>query len=203
VKAVTAPFALFGAMFAGAEDAQFVDFAPGSSAVEPASAGRLASLAKGLVERPAVSLDVPIGKGSELDRPVLARQRYEQLLASAAPAFATMNPKQQIEALTAVLRKQTGAAPQLPEPPVPPEGSSRAEARALQEAATLESLQKDLHASVVVTDAELAALGEARAVSIQRVLLTDTGLEPTRVFLVREGKITTQDDKVRFELGLK
>ena len=32
VKAVTAPFKLFGAMFKGAEDAQFVDFAPGSPA---------------------------------------------------------------------------------------------------------------------------------------------------------------------------
>ena len=31
-KAVTAPFALLGSLFAGAEDAQFVDFAPGSAA---------------------------------------------------------------------------------------------------------------------------------------------------------------------------
>ncbi len=34
-KAVTAPFALLGSLFAGAEDAQFVDFAPGSADARP------------------------------------------------------------------------------------------------------------------------------------------------------------------------
>ena len=61
VKAVTAPFALLGSLFAGAEEAQFVDFAPGSATLDPASAGRLAALSKSLVEKPAIKLDVPIG----------------------------------------------------------------------------------------------------------------------------------------------
>jgi len=55
----------------------------------------------------------------------------------------------------------------------------------------------------VIADAELEALAQQRGETIQRALLTAGGLEPTRVFLTREGKVSAQDGKVRFELGLK
>jgi hypothetical protein len=217
VKAVTAPFALLGSLFKGAEDAQFVDFAPGSVEVDAAGVEKLKALSKGLAERPNVSLDVPIGTGTDVDRPVLARQHYDEQLAAATratvgkgkgaadapvPALDSLEPKKQIEVLTALV-KQQGAVPQFPEPPAPPEGTAHADAKAMRDAATIEFLQKTAHDSIVVRNDELAALGEERARSIQRALLTDTGLEPTRVFLTREGKISTQDGKVRFELGLK
>jgi hypothetical protein len=38
---------------------------------------------------------------------------------------------------------------------------------------------------------------------VQRALLEGTTLEPTRVFLTKTGKVTPQDGKVRFELGLQ
>ncbi|MEO8307019.1 MAG: DUF748 domain-containing protein [Pseudomonadota bacterium] len=217
VKAVTAPFALFGAMFKGAEDAQFVDFAPGSADIDAAGVERLKSLGKGLAERPNVSLDVPIGAANEVDRPVLAKQLYEEQLATATravvvkgknvadapvPALDTLEPKKQIEVLTGLV-KQQGAAAQIPEPPASAEGTSRAAAKALQDTAAIEYLQKAAHDGIVVKDAELAALGQARADSIQRALLTDSGLEPTRVFMTREGRVTALDGKIRFELGLK
>ena len=118
------------------------------------------------------------------------------------PALETLEPKKQIEVLTALV-KQLGVTPQIPEPPAPPEGTSRADAKAMRDAAAIEYLQKTAHDAIVVKDEELAALGQARAISIQRALLTDTGLEPTRVFLTREGNISTHDGKIRFELGLK
>ena len=215
VKAVTAPFALFGAMFKGAEDAQFVDFSPGSAEIEASGVERLKALSKGLAERPNVSLDVPIGTGTDLDRPVLSKQHYDEQLAAATravgkkgaadapvPALDTLEPKKQIEVLTVLVKQQSGNA-QVPEPPAPAKGTSRGDAKALRETAAIEYLQKTAHDGIVVKDDELAALGQARAVSIQRALLTDTGLEPTRVFLTREGKVSTQDGKIRFELGLK
>ncbi len=216
VKAVAAPFKLFGAMFKGAEDAQYVDFAPGVPQIDAAGIERLQALSKGLAQRPNVSLDVPIGT-AELDRPVLLQQRYAEQLAAATratvgkgkgaadapvPTLETLQPQQQIEVLTALLKRQ-GVAAQEPQPPAPPQGTSRADARALRDAAIIQYLQQAAHDAVVVRDDELAALGQARAVAIQHVLLTDTGLEPTRVFLTREGKVSTQDGKVRFELGLK
>jgi hypothetical protein len=217
VKAVTAPFALLGSLFAGAEEAQFVDFAPGEAALDPATAERLDALAKSLAERPELKLDVPIGAVAEIDRPALAERAYQSALADAlasrkskdaqpdapAPAFETLEPNQRIAVLTALVTQQTGAEPALPEPTEPPEGTSREDAKALRQAAALEFLEQAARASVVVPDSALEQLGEERASSIEKALLGGGALEPTRVFKVREGKVSAQDGTVRFELGLQ
>jgi len=217
VKAVTAPFALLGSLFAGAEDAQFVDFAPGSAALDPETAGRLAALSKSLVEKPAIKLDVPIGALAEIDGPALAARAYEQQLADAmmavpakgrkegepALSFESLEPDDRIAVLSAMVRKQTGSDPQVPEPPAPPEGASRGDAKAMGQASTIEYLEKTARAAVKVPDTELGALGEARAAAVQHALLDGSTLEPTRVFLTKAGKVTPQDGKVRLELALQ
>jgi uncharacterized protein involved in outer membrane biogenesis len=217
VKAVTAPFALLGSLFEGAEEAQFVDFAPGDSSLDPATTERLAALAKSLAEKPELKLDVPIGVVAEIDRPALVERAFEAALSAATseqvgqggtddapgPAFETLEPRLRIKILSAVVRQQSGAEPVLPEPPAPPEGASRAEARALRESAALEYLTATARAGTVVPDTALTGLAEARASSIERALLVGGVLEPTRVFKVREGKVGTEGGKVRFELGLQ
>jgi uncharacterized protein involved in outer membrane biogenesis len=202
VKAVTAPFALLGALFEGAEEAQFVDFAPGEASLDPATAGRLAALAKSLAEKPQLKLDVPIGVVAEIDGPALAERAFRAALGT-EPAFETLEPKRQIEVLSALVRKQTGAEPAIPEPPPPPEGTSRTEAKALRQQAAIESLTAAARAGVVVPETELARLAEERAAAIERALLAEGVLEPTRVFKVREGKVGTEAGRVRFELGLQ
>ena len=202
VKAVTAPFALLGSLFEGAEEAQFVDFAPGEASLDPATAGRLAALAKSLAEKPQLKLDVPIGVVAELDGPALAERAFRAALGT-EPAFETLEPKQQIEVLSALVRKQTGAEPAIPEPPPPPEGVSRAEAKALRQKAAIEFLTATARTGVVVPETELARLAEERAAAIERALLAEGVLEPTRVFKVREGKVGTEAGRVRFELGLQ
>jgi len=217
VKAVTAPFALLGSLFEGAEDAQFVDFAPGEAELDAATAQRLGALASSLAEKPELRLDVPIGAVPDVDRPALAERAYaaavdqaittvfaKQIqMSGSAPAFESLEPKQQIEVLAAVVREQSGAEPVVPEPPVPPEGTSRADAKALRQAAKLEFLERTARAGVVVPEAGFGELAEARADAIERALLEGGSLDPTRVFRVREGKVTTNDGKVRFELGLQ
>ncbi|MCM2311550.1 MAG: DUF748 domain-containing protein, partial [Steroidobacteraceae bacterium] len=76
VKAVTAPFALLGSLFAGAEEAQFVDFAPGDAALDDATTERLGALARSLVEKPELKLDVPMGTLAEVDGPALTERAY-------------------------------------------------------------------------------------------------------------------------------
>ncbi len=214
VKAVTAPFALLGSLFEGAEEAQFVDFAPGEATLGPDAAGRLTALGKSLVERPQLKLDVPIGTVADVDGPVLAARAYEAALAGAvaaryggkdgrAPGYDSLTPAQQVEVLTALLAARSGAAPQLPEPTAPPEGTSRAEAKALAEAAAVEYLEQAARSAVPVPEADLTKLGEARALAVERALLADTGLDPTQIFKVRGGKISASDGKVRLELGLQ
>jgi hypothetical protein len=216
VKAVTAPFALLGSLFAGAEEAQFVDFAPGDAALDPAAAGRLEALAKSLAERPQLRLDVPIGAAADLDRPALEERAYRAALAGAlAPgsspgevdagpaAFESLEPTRRIEVLTAVVRQQTGAEPALPEPPAPPEGASREEAKALQQAAALEYLEQTARSGVAIPESEFERLGEERASAVETALLGAGELDPARVFKVREGKVSAHEGKVRLELGLE
>ncbi len=216
VKAVTAPFALIGGLFKGAEAAQFVDFAPGSAELDAATPERLAALARGLVEKDGINLDVPIGASAELDRPGLVERRYQQQLAAAlaatlrrrepadalSPAFGTLPVKQQRDVLTALLQ-QSGGVPQLPAAAAPPEGTPRAAARALEEAAAIAFLEEQARSRIVITDADLESLAEERSAVVQRALLTGSGLLPARVFRTRNGKVTARDGKVRLELGLK
>ena len=199
VKAVSAPFKLLGSLFKGAEEAQFVDFAAGSAEVGPQTAGHLATLAKGLVEKQGIRIEVPAGVDAELDRPALVEQKLEREL----PGLASLPPEQQVDALTKLIRQKTGAAPRLPEPPAPPAGATRAETREQRQHAALDYLQKEARAGLAATDADLYALAVARAAAIEHDLLTDTGLDPARVFVTRGGKVSPQDGKVRFQLALQ
>jgi septal ring-binding cell division protein DamX len=217
VKAVTAPFALLGSLFEGAEDAQFVDFAPGEATLDPAIGERLAALSRSLVEKPELNLDIPIGTVPEIDKPRLVERAYEDAVTAATgvvlggrrkdgesvPAFDQLEPKQQIAVLSTLVKQQTGAEPQIPEPPEPPEGTSRAEAKALRQAAKIEFLEGKAREGIMVPETELERLAEARAGAIEGALLEGGGVDPTRVFKVRDGKVTSHENKVRFELGLK
>ena len=216
VKAVTAPFRLLGSLFKGAEEAQFVQFAPGDAALDPAVAERMAALAKGLAEKKEIKLDIPIGAVEELDRPALLERELTAEVDSAsrevlrirgddeaAPPLASLEPKQQQAVLSAVVEKLTGAAPQVPEPPPPPEGTSRADAKAIAQSAAIESLDQQARAAIVVDPLELERLGQARGEAIQTALLASGELEAERVFLTRNDKVTAQDGKVRFELEIK
>jgi len=215
-KAVTAPFALLGSLFEGAEEAQFIDFAPGDSALDAATAERLGALARSLVEKPELKLDVPIGTLADLDGPALAARAYDAALAGAvaaragggkdgagAPEYAALAPEQKIEVLTSLITARTGVPPQLPEPPAPPEGTSRKEEKVQREASAVEYLERAARESVTASETDLARLAEERALGIERALLADGALESTRVFKVREGKVEAHEGKVRFQLGLE
>ncbi len=68
-KAVTAPFAAIGRLFGGhGEDMKFVDFPPGSAALDDASKKKLEDLTKALQEHTALQLDVPIVYSQDLDK---------------------------------------------------------------------------------------------------------------------------------------
>jgi hypothetical protein len=218
VKAVTAPFALLGSLFAGAEDAQFIDFAPGDATLDAATTERLGALAKSLVEKPQLKLDVPIGTVAELDLPALGDRAYQAALDSAvaaqhagkkarsgepAPPYAALGAEKKIDVLTELVRQQTGAAPEVPEAPEPPEGTSRAEAKAMRQAAAVEYLEQAARAGVAVPEADLSRLAEERAAAIERALLSSGELDAPRVVKVREGKVSANEGKVRFQLGLQ
>jgi uncharacterized protein involved in outer membrane biogenesis len=214
VKAATAPFALLGALFSGAEDAQFVDFQPGDATLDPAAAERLAQLARSLAEKPGIALDIPLGAVAELDRPALQERRFQQALQEAAggsvgedaegPAYASLTAAQKREALSGWYRTRKRPLPAIPPPPAPPEGTSRSERRELADQAAVEFLEADLRQALgEVADPELEQLAQARSAAVQGALLRGGELEESRVFIVRADRVKAEEGRVRLQLELK
>jgi hypothetical protein len=77
-KAVTAPFALLGAAFGGGEELAYVEFAPGSAALDGEDVGKLKNLTKALTDRPGLKLDVAGRVDPEVDREGLKRTSIER-----------------------------------------------------------------------------------------------------------------------------
>jgi hypothetical protein len=218
-KAVTAPFKALGALFKGAEDAQFVDFAPGSAVLDPAAAANLGALGKSLAPKPDLRLEVPIGTEVSLDGAALAEVRYQRELQAAmrgtllgkkrsdettpVPAFETLPPEQKEKILTTLYTQLSGAAPAIPEPPEPADDVSRKDAKAQAAQARLTWLEQECRARAVAAPGDLEQLGQQRGAAVQDALLTGTGLPPERVFLARDGKVSANEQRVRFELAVK
>jgi hypothetical protein len=209
-KAVTAPFALLGALFGGGPDLQFVDFQPGAADLDSAAADKIRAMVKALNERPQLKIEVPIAWVSELDRPTLVEARFltqvreaqsgkggRNKSPGAAPDFGQLDAPAKVELLTQVYAKDVGGEPKFPQE------VSNLKTKPELAAAKADFLTKALHEHIAVTDGDLTALGQQRAVAVQQALLTDTQLDPARVFLVVNDKAKNQDGKVRLELSLK
>jgi hypothetical protein len=72
-----------------------------------------------------------------------------------------------------------------------------------QISAKIDFLTTALHEHMSVSDDRFKALGEKRAQAVQQALLTDTQIDPARVFLVANNKATAKDGSVRFQLSLR
>jgi hypothetical protein len=220
-KVVTAPFKALGALFKGAEEAQFVDFAPGMATLEPAAAERLSALGKSLAPKADLRLEIPIGADPKLDGEAVAKARYDRELAAAMtealpgrkkasdadaatlPSLDTLEPDRQQHVLAALYQRLSGQPPSIPKPPEPAEGQSRKEAAAAAQQASLDYLEQETRKLAVAPPGELDKLAQQRGEAIQHAVAADTGFDPQRVFLTRSGKVTANGSQVRFELAVK
>jgi hypothetical protein len=206
-KAVTAPFALLGSLFGGGPDLQFVDFQPGAAELDSAAVDKARSMVKALTARPQLKIEIPIAVVNELDRPRLVETRFQaQVQAQAAsrkkpPAgpvnLQQLDPPAQLDLLTQLYAKNFGAEPKFPE------SVTAIKTKPEATAAKIEFLSGELHQRITVGDADLTALGQQRAMNLQQALLTDTQIDPDRVFLVANDKAKGQDGRVRLELSLR
>lgn len=119
-KAVTAPFALLGALFGGGEELSTIPFAPGSSMLDAEAQKRLESLGKALADRPALKLDIGGRADSDGDREALRRatvvtamkrEKMKSLAASGnAPSSVdqvTINADERVRWLTAAYKESS------------------------------------------------------------------------------------------------
>ena len=67
----------------------------------------------------------------------------------------------------------------------------------------MDFLSQELHRHIVIADGDLTTLGQQRAQAVQRALLTDTQVDPERVFLAVSDKAKNETGMVRLELTLK
>lgn len=198
-KIVTAPFALIGSLFGGGEELSFIDFAPGSAAVDPATGAKLESLRKGLVGRPALRIDVPAAADPAVDRRALEAQRFDAALAAgAADEVWRSDRKAYRDRLASIYREKLGARPDIPKPPPPAEDEAAPDP--VEHA--IAWLEAALRPSFAVPDEALKELAYARAAAVQDALLGDGQVDPSRVFVVT-GAAKPADGAVRVELSLK
>jgi hypothetical protein len=78
VKIVTAPFALLGSLGKHGEELAYIEFAPGSSALDAVGQDKIKSVAKALNERPALKLDVAGRVDPAVDREGLKRSALDR-----------------------------------------------------------------------------------------------------------------------------
>lgn len=210
VKIVTAPFSFLGSLFEGAEDAQFVVFVPGESALTPEQQQSLAALAQGLAERPQLRIAVPAGVVPELDAEAITERRLSAALAVLAKtpdgeAFAldALAADDQVDLLRDLYRQQFGKRPKIPDAPDPPEDADRAERRSLRDAHDADWLASELRPRFAPDEAEVSALALARAAAIQEALLAEGGMDPARVFVSNVTPLAAREGQVSIELALE
>lgn len=206
VKIVTAPFTLIASLFGGGPEVQFVEFAPGRSTLEPALVERLTSVRKALVERPGLELEIPTAYSRELDAPALLDTRWEVRLRDFAKGpVDTAERKDYLELLEGFYRAQTGrAADDLLDPlaeAAPDTGKKLSRTELLEPSIAV--LEKELRATITVTDQDLQDLARGRAKSIQEVLLGSSEVDPLRVFLRAPSDIAPTANSVRLKLEMK
>jgi Domain of Unknown Function (DUF748) len=208
-KAVTAPFKLLGSLFGGGPDLQFVDFKPGSAELDPAAVDKTHSLAKALAARPQLKIEVPIATVKDLDGPRLVDETLQAQLhdeqaaseskksAAAAQDFAQLDPAAQLDILSRAYKKNVGGEPKFPE------SITGLKSKPEATSAKIEFLTNALRERIQIGEADLTKLGQQRATNVQQALLTDTQLDPGRVFLVANDKAKNEGGVVRLELSLR
>ena len=182
VKAVTSPFALLGSMFGGGEEMSNVEFDYGRAALTPAAQQRLENLAKALVDRPALRLEVEGRidperdreglKSARIDRKVRAAKR-DDLVKQGADSASTDNVEVSEQEYPALLER-VYKTEKFPKP---------RNMIGLIKSLPVDEMEKLMLANSSVDDDDLRALGERRAKAVRDWLVAHE-VSADRVFLL-------------------
>jgi hypothetical protein len=191
VKAATSPFALLGSLAGGGEEMSWAEFDPGRSVLTAAEASKVGRLAKVLLDRPALKVEVTGHVDPELDREGLRRLLFDRkvkaaklksLLKEGAAGIGidnvTVPPAEYPRFLKEAYRAETfpkprnfiGMAKDLPDP----------------------EMEKLILAHIVVGDPELRLLAVERSRVVKDLLVASGPVEAERVFLVEPKKLAAE-----------
>lgn len=207
-KLITAPFAAIGGLFGAGPDAQYVDFAPGLALLPPDADKSLKAVARGLAEKPEINLDIPAGSGIREDGEAMTTARLHAAVLAGkktplADDYATFDIGKKADRLKSVYKEKFGKGPKFPAD-IPTAGMlAGGEARLEADTAQVAWLEEQLRPGFAPGEAELAALGQARADVVKQALLSEGAIDPGRVFIAIDKAVQAREDKVRMELLVK
>ena len=120
-----------------------------------------------------------------------------------AADYAAYDAGKKADRLKALYKAKFGKGPKFPDT-VPTAGMlAGGAAKAAAATAQVEWLETELRPRFAPTDAELAALGQARADAVKDALLGEGSIPPTRVFISTASTVKAKGDKVEMELAVK
>lgn len=203
VKAVTSPFKLLGALFGGEDqDLEYVNFQPGSSALSPVESAKLDSLARALLERPGLKLDIRGATVPALDKDSLALRAVTARFQGAEPTFVPgALSKAQRDRLLADYKTSYNEDPYLLWPEKDPQGTKYP--KEVREAEVQKAAFARFRADQKVSDEELRTLAQGRAMAIKDRIVLSGGVEEARVFML-DAKLDDEDvlGEIRLRLAL-
>jgi microcystin-dependent protein len=208
---VTAPFSWLGSLFGGdGARLAYVDFMPGSAALDDANAHKLTQLAQALAQRPQLRLDIPLHTQSEADDRAIEQRALDQAVSaamaagSAAPAAAAparrrgrtpaaaspAAPTTRSAVLARLYGRQFKTAPRYPDDAVSDEQRTT-------------WLEQQLLPQYAPHGPDREALGLARATAAQMAVLAGGQVAATRVFFTQRTSGGGPAGVVRMQLQLQ
>ncbi|MDO6762514.1 DUF748 domain-containing protein [Agarivorans sp. 1_MG-2023] len=211
-KIITSPFALIGSLIGSDDTLNQVSFTAGSSEIEEQQLSQLSQLAEGLKKRPQLKIGVVGSINAAQDIPALKRQALaEQLVASANVDM----PLHAIN-LSAVLDNRSLrtamvnlAQQQLDETSRTKDRQQITESLKEQQRLNPDNLNMELHSLwyqrlvdlIELSETELEAFAEQRAIAVKDVLTEQNGLPIDRTFVQRQA-LDKQSGKMLVTLSI-
>jgi hypothetical protein len=192
LKAACSPFALLAG--SGGEEMSYVTFGKGSTELDEAAGKKLDTLAKGLVDHPAIKVMVQGHADVEADRTALGQAAFDnKLKVQKLKDLAAQGAKLEDLAATKILPEDFGKylalayQQELPPPPVVPSQPKKEMAKLPAEPVppppTAEEMEKVVRASITVSDDELRLLAYNRGLKVREYLI-GKAVEAQRLYLL-------------------
>ena len=200
-KVATSPFAALGGLVGGGgEDLQFIEFQVGAEALESAGQQKIELIAKALLERPALRVEVIGAADLKRDREALALQKMSAEVQRRFTKGGTKNlqsvlsQEREFEFLSDLYAEKLGKQP-----------TKREEAqggKVVERVLTVDELRQQLLPAMTVEESELRSLAQGRAKAIREQLIAQGRLPEERVFLVEAELTSSEGEMVRARLNL-
>lgn len=196
-KAVTAPFSLLSSMFGGGEELSMLEFDAGRARINEAGETKLKSMAKILVDRPALKLEITGRTDPEADREGLKKASIDRKVRalklkdmvgrgeSAEANSITITPQEYPALLKRVYKDADFKKPR--------------NMVGLQKDIPVEEMENLLSTNATVSDDDLNSLANRRAQAVKDWLMGEGKVPDTRIFILgsKSGNQGAKDDAAK------